>query len=390
MASEWPLRPLGDVLSFANGKTSPERTDGGKFSVFGSNGPIGRSDLKNSPEDTIVIGRVGSYCGSAFFSKAECWVTDNAIRANAKAGSDAIFAYYLLQTLNLNERRAGSGQPLLNQSILSTIDVAVPPLEEQRAIANTLGALDDRIDNLRQTSATLQAIAAALFKSRFVDFDGVPPEDMQESELGLIPKGWRAYTFGEIATLGKGTVNPSAQPQTVFQHYSLPAFDAGQMPIAETGEAIKSNKTSVPPGAVLVSKLNPHIPRVWSVGEAGENAVCSTEFLVWMPKPGIGSAFVYLVATSPEFNATMCQLVTGTSNSHQRVRPEQLAQAHAAAASEASIAAFDKAAAPLLQKIEHNRQQAATLAALRDTLLPRLISGQLRVKDVENFQKNSA
>lgn len=270
-------------------------------------------------------------------------------------------------------------QTTINLKDLRALQIPLPDKNTRAEISETLGALDDRIDNLRQTNATLEAIAAALFKSRFVDFDGVPPEGMQESELGLIPKGWRTYTFGEIAALGKGTVNPAAQSQRVFSHYSLPAFDAGQMPISDVGEAIKSNKTPVPSGAVLVSKLNPHIPRIWFVGEAGENAVCSTEFLVWTPKPGVGSAFVYFVATSPEFNATMLQLVTGTSNSHQRVRPEQLEQAHAAIASEASIAAFDEAATPLLRRIVHNRRQAATLAALRDTLLPRLISGQLRV-----------
>src|SRR5690606_651075 len=155
-------------------------------------------------------------------------------------------------------------------------------------------------------------IAQALFKSWFVDFDPVRakaegrepegmdastaaslPSEFEESELGPIPKGWRHAAFGDVATLSKGSISPGASPEQGFQHYSLPAFDAGQLPARERGNAIKSNKTPVPSGAVLVSKLNPHIPRIWFVGNAGERSLCSTEFLVWMPKAGVGSALIY-------------------------------------------------------------------------------------------------
>src|SRR5690606_22258128 len=128
----------------------------------------------------------------------------------------------------------------------------------------------------------------------------------------------------DVAIQSKGGVNPATRPDELFQHYSLPAFDAGQLPVSDPGETIKSNKTPVPSGAVLVSKLNPHIPRIWFVGDVEANSVCSTEFLVWTPKSGIGSAFVYCLASSQAFNAAMRQLVTGTSNSHQRVKPDQL------------------------------------------------------------------
>jgi type I restriction enzyme S subunit len=378
-AFEWRATTWGEEVSLEYGKAIRGYQEAkGKFRVFGSNGPVGWTDNAIADGPGVILGRKGAYRGVQF-SREPFWVIDTAYFVVPKTELDMRWLYYAIQHYKLGEIDDGSPIPSTTRAAVYMRELSVPPLEEQHAIAETLGALDDRIANLRQTNATLQAIAAALFKSRFVDFDGVPQEGMQESELGLIPKGWRAYAFGEIATLGKGSVNPATQPQTVFQHYSLPAFDAGQMPIAETGQAIKSNKTPVPSGAVLVSKLNPHIPRIWFVGETGDSAVCSTEFLVWTPKPGIGSAFIYFVATSPEFNATMRQLVTGTSNSHQRVKPDQLTSAHAAIASKESIAAFDEAIAPMLKKIEHNRQQAATLAALRDTLLPRLISGRLRV-----------
>ena len=112
-----------------------------------------------------MVGRVGSYCGLVHFSHDPCWVIDNAIRANAKADNDPSFLYYLLKHLNLNNWRSGSGQPLINQATLNAIEVQVPFPQSQKAIGELIGGLDDRITLLRETNATLEAIAQALFKS---------------------------------------------------------------------------------------------------------------------------------------------------------------------------------------------------------------------------------
>src|SRR5690606_23758035 len=164
-----------------------------------------------------------------------------------------------------------------------------------------------------------------------------------------------------------------------------PAFDAGKTPVMELGGSIKSNKTPVPDEALLVSKLNPHIPRVWLVDQAGDRAVCSTEFIVWTPKSPANSAFLYCLASSSEFVESMCQLVTGTSNSHQRVKPDQLREIRVFAANENVIAAFSNMVEALMNQVLQNSQQSRTIAPLRDTLLPKLISGDLRVQDAELF-----
>ncbi len=268
-------------------------------------------------------------------------------------------------------------------------ELKVPPFKEQRAIAHILGTLDDRIELNRRMNETLETMARSLFKSWFVDFDGVPAEGMHESELGLIPKGWNVISFGDVAQQGKGTVTPLASPEEVFTHYSLPAFDIAQLPVQELGEAIKSNKTPVPNESVLVSKLNPHIPRIWLVGDAGHNAVCSTEFIVWTPKQPANSAFIYVLASSVEFNSAMRQLVTGTSNSHQRVKPEQLANIRVIAANDEAISKFSVQVKPLMEKILHHRQQNQQLAQLRDTLLPKLISGEVRIRDAERLAETA-
>jgi len=304
---------------------------------------------------------------------------------------------------------AGHGTGRLNSDQLRRLDVRLPPEPEQRAIAHILGTLDDKIELNRKQNETLEAMTRALFKAWFVDFEpvrakmegrwqrgqslpGLPahlydlfPDRLVESELGEIPKGWRVFSFGDVAQQGKGAVNPTDEPGERFTHYSIPAFDAGKMPVIELGGSIKSNKTPVPDGAVLVSKLNPHIPRVWLVGQAGDMAVCSTEFIVWTPKSPANSAFLYCLASSSEFVESMCQLVTGTSNSHQRVKPDQLREIRVFAANENVIAAFSNMVEALMNQVLQNSRQSRTIAQLRDTLLPKLISGELRVPGAEAF-----
>ena len=155
--------------------------------VYGSNGVIGFADETNANSHTIVVGRVGSYCGSLHYSDKKCWVTDNAIRANPIDTNDAKFLFYLLQTLRLNDWRAGSGQPLLNQTILSSIPVTVPDPTEQRAIAHILGTLDGKIELNRRMNETLEAVARALFKSWFVDFDPVRAKAALRNHAPIIP-----------------------------------------------------------------------------------------------------------------------------------------------------------------------------------------------------------
>ena len=209
MTSKAEVTRLEKVLNFANGRTSPIRDDDLSIPVYGSNGLIGRASESNSSESTIVIGRVGSYCGSVHFSKESCWVTDNAIKATAKDGNDPFFLYYILKYLNLNNWRSGSGQPLLNQSTLNAIEALIPPYSVQLQISSFLYAIDDRIKLLQETNSTLESIAQALFKSWFVDFDPVRakqegrqlegidqataelfPDSFEQSEFGEIPKGW--------------------------------------------------------------------------------------------------------------------------------------------------------------------------------------------------------
>ena len=136
---------LGDFLDFSNGSTSPAREPDGRYPVYGANGAIGYAAQHNARGPLIVLGRVGSYCGSLHYCDSDVWVTDNALVCRAKSPDETRYWYYALQTCRLNEHRTGSGQPLLNQGILRDVSVwAVAPHERGR-ISELLGAIDDKI-----------------------------------------------------------------------------------------------------------------------------------------------------------------------------------------------------------------------------------------------------
>ena len=170
----------------------------------------------------------------------------------------------------------GSAQPFIGLGSLRGFPISLPSFEEQKNIGTLIGSLDDRITLLRETNSTLEAIAQALFKSWFVDFDPVRakqegrqpdgideataalfPDSFEQSELGEIPRGWSVGSLRDLMKLHKQNINPLNHPETLFSHFSLPAFDGGQMPVKECGLAILSGKTTVPVNSVLLSKLNP-------------------------------------------------------------------------------------------------------------------------------------
>jgi type I restriction enzyme S subunit len=311
----------------------------------------------------------------------------------------------------------GSGSVFGNATRRDLEELVVPWPEgasERRAIAHILGTLDDKIELNRRMSETLEAMARALFKAWFVDFEpvrakiegrwqrgqslpGLPahlydlfPARLVDSELGEIPEGWRVAHFGVVVEVVRDQVNPLMSPETLFHHFSLPAFDEGQNPKIDYGRSIKSQKWRVPPGAVLLSKLNPEIERVWLADvHSAERAVCSTEFLVLQARSPFTRSYIYCLARSPLFRQQIQGLVTGTSKSHQRAQVESILNLRTVVPPSSIAAAFDFAASPWLARVLDSRREARTLAQLRDTLLPRLISGELRVKDAERFLENA-
>jgi type I restriction enzyme S subunit len=412
MVGEWRKVRFGEVAEILPGKYIPasDYDAAGAYVVYGSNSIMGRVRIPLYEGPIIAFARIGSNCGATMYSAAPCWINNNAAGIRAKAGCDTRFIYYWMQSCDFSQIREGSGQPYISDRALKELVLLLPPVPEQRAIAHILGTLDDKIELNRRMSETLEAMARALFKAWFVDFEpvrakmegrwergqslpGLPahlydlfPDRLVDSELGEIPEGWSVGTLAEIVELVRDHVNPLSEPASEFLHFSIPAFDEGRWPKLERGEEIKSQKWQVPPEVVLLSKLNPEIERVWLVDvKPDDRAVCSTEFLVLRPKPPYGRAYVYCLTRSPLFRQQIEGLVTGTSKSHQRAQPSAILELATIKPSAPLVTAFDRVAASLLDRSLECRRESRTLAALRDALLPKLIGGEIRVKDAERF-----
>ena len=243
----------------------------------------------------------------------------------------------------------------------------IPPLKTQWHMSVLLDALDDKIELTRRMNETLEAMARAIFKDWFVDFGptrakaegrspylapelwNLFPDALNDEDK---PVGWCQWTLADLVTHHRATVSPSAEPTRVFEHYSIPAYDAGQEPALDAGSSIKSSKTRVPMNAVLLSKLNPEIPRVWiSTPPDGRSQVASTEFLVFTPKFPANRSVLYCLFRDTDFRREMEAMVTGTSKSHQRVSPKALVKRHVLRGATDIFEEFDKQASPLLSRV---------------------------------------
>ena len=204
---------LGDVIDFKNGK-SVKKSDG-IIPIYGGNGILGYTDKSNFSH-TIVIGRVGAYCGSIHVEENSCWVSDNAIAGVPKEGQDLTYLYYVLKSLNLNSKQIGSSQPLITQSMLKdmVVDIEID-IEKQKKIANSISIIDQKIQINNQINQELEAMAKTLYDYWFVQFDfpdqnGKPYKSsggkmVYHPELKReIPEGWEVKKLFDIADVQYG------------------------------------------------------------------------------------------------------------------------------------------------------------------------------------------
>ncbi|HPX96445.1 MAG TPA: restriction endonuclease subunit S [Brevefilum fermentans] len=328
---------------------------------------LDNSSAKLLPKGTILL---SSRAPVGYLAIAANEVSTNQGFRNLvpNANVDNIFLYYLLkQNIDyLKSQATGTTFEELSGSILKSLKFLIPPLPEQRAIADVLSALDDKIDLLHRQNQTLEALAQTLFRQWFI-------EEADDD--------WEEIILRDIADHIKINVNPQNFPEIIFHHYSIPAFDNGKTPVYELGKEIKSNKYHVPEKSILISKLNPRFPRVWMIqNEIKENSICSTEFQVIAPKDPQYYCFIYLFLKSQYTSNKLISAASGTSGSHQRVKPDDIFNLSSLIRNKTQIEKFNQEVSVMLEKIEENRRQINTLAMLRDILLPKLISGEVRVQ----------
>lgn len=277
--------------------------------------------------------------------------------------ADPMFVYYVftsaVQKQYMVQQAIRTGVPHTNLGILREATLRLPPIVEQRAIADILGALDDRIESNRRV---------ALFARACIDGLTFALRDLPLTALS------------SLAAVSRDVIDPATLTTGSVEHFSIPAFDVETMPERTAPSSIRSGKFAILGPRVLVSRLNPGTPRVWYAVPSTGTGLGSTEFLVLDHPMHDSLAQIWLAVTGEPFTHEMQRRATGTSGSHQRVGP-----ADAMAIEVPDTRLTDErvlAEADALLRLAHQaRVESQALGALRDALRPELLSGRLRVPE---------
>lgn len=314
---------------------------------------------------------------------------------------DKRFLSYLLRTPEYRHEilasATGTTVKHTSPSRILAFKTLLPPLAEQRAFAHILGTLDDKIDLNRRMNETLEVMAQALFMSWFVNFDpvrakaegrdpGLPktladlfPDSFEDSELGEIPKGWRLETLASVASLNPESWSKETRPDFV-DYVDLSNTKWGLIEAITRyaqGAAPSRAQRVLRPGDTIVGTVRPGNGSYALISEEGLTG--STGFAVLRPLRAEHAEFIYLAATAAGNIDALSHLADGAA--YPAVRPEVVAATQVITAVDKVTERFSHLAGALFARIATNHRQSRTLAALRDTLLPRLIKGELRIGD---------
>lgn len=295
------------------------------------------------------------------------------IVVNEKA--DPLFVYYLLKYNKDAIEAMGSGTTFKEVSgkTMRAVKVRIPlDVSYQNRIAAVLDSLDTKIENNEGINDNLEQQAQAIYHERF---ETVSPNDL--------PSDWRIVTLGEVATISNKSFNPLKEPEILLEHYSIPAFDEARFPVFELSTSIKSNKFIIDASCFMISKLNPTTKRVWKPYCLTGNAVCSTEFIVYKAKDKTITDFLYSVIDSNSFSDFMCSHVTGSTGSRQRATPSDTLSYELILPSGDELAEFQSLVSPMYAQIRINAIENDRLKRLRDSLLPKLMSGEIDVFTIQ-------
>ncbi|MDQ3781170.1 MAG: restriction endonuclease subunit S [Chloroflexota bacterium] len=380
MNRQWTSSTWGEIATLEYGRALRSYGDGsGHCRVFGTNGPIGWHNASITPNETVIVGRKGAYRG-VHLSLDPCWVIDTAFYLVPKTAIDMRWAYYSLKMQDINSMDSGSAIPSTSRADFYSLPVDVPPMGEQRAIARVLVSLDDKIELNRQMNKTLEALAATIFRAWFVDFEPVRakaagqapagmdaataalfPDRLVESELGDIPEGWCIAPLGNVLQFNYG----KALKQSARRHGRVLVYgSAGQ--IGWHDEALVPNR-----GIIVGRKGNPGVVTL----APQPFFPIDTTFFVTPPFETIGYYYAYYMLVGLNLQAlNNDSAVPGLSRniaylSEALLPPKNL------------VDLFEQLCEPVYARIFSNTEQIRTLEALRDTLLPGLLSGELRVPE---------
>lgn len=361
---EWKEMTLGDAITFQRGHDLPKsRMRKGKIPVAGSNGIIGWHDESTTKGIGITIGRSGNL-GNAYLYKKDFWAHNTTLYVKDFKGNDEYFIYYFLRTIDFKYFDGGSAVPTLNRNHIHPIKIKLPSVPEQKAIASVLSSLDDKIDLLHRQNKTLEQMAETLFRQWFVE--EANPD-------------WEERPLGELVTVKRGGSPRPIQDYLSDSGYRwLKISDATKEPspfIFEIKEHIKEEglkKTTLLKAGKLVlsNSATPGLPKIVNVD------TCIHDGWLHFPKSHFSNEFLYLLFKKirPEL------LQQGNGSIFTNLKTDILKEYRIPIADKVSLKLFNNRIKPLFEKILSNQHQIRTLTKLRDTLLPKLMSGEVRME----------
>lgn len=275
---------------------------------------------------------------------------------------------------------------------LKDVEIDLIDLPLQKGIADVLSSLDDKIRHNNRICRELEAMAKTLYDYWFVQFD-FPDENgkpyrasggemvWNERLKREIPNGWRCAVLSDFISIENASVNPATLGTEIMEHYSIPAYDDNFYPAFEQADTIQSGKYQVCKNSILVSKLNPQFKRIWDPFCISENAICSTEFMVYISHKDCLRPFCFALANSDGFYRHMVSKAISSTGSRKRIQPDvSLMYQFAAPNTDVLLSTFSARYCPIMDKIKQVRLENYELQKLRDWLLPMLMNGQARVE----------
>ncbi len=379
MEVEWAEVPLGEVITLQRGFDLPSQNrKPGKVPIVSSSGISDYHSEVGVKGPGVVTGRYGTI-GQVFLIKEDYWPLNTTLWVKDFHGNDPHFASYLLRTVDFQSCSDKSSVPGVNRNDLHRIPVLLPPLAQQQAIAAVLGALDDKIELNRRMNATLELMARALFQSWFVDFDPVRakldgrepvgmdsgvaalfPSSFYESKIGPIPAGWHLGRLGDLCNLKRGHDLPTSSRK----EGSIPV-------ISSSGTSGTHSETNVRGPGVVTGRYGT-IGKVFYI-ETDYWPLNTTLFVDDFK--GNPPRFIFHVLGEVNFkNYTDKAAVPGVNRNHLHEEPTVLPPMELRQA-------FAHSVSSLWSQHAANERESLTLATLRDTLLPKLLSGQIQFQE---------
>ena len=363
----WRETTLGEITNLKRGFDLPKSQRlRGDVPVYSSSGITGSNSTAAVEGPCVITGRCGTI-GEVFFSSGPCWPLNTALYSTEFNGNNPRFVYYLLQTIPWKGYTTASAVPGVNRNHVNLCPVKIPDRATQDAIVEVLDSIVDKIALNNQLNDYLFELVSSVFAHRFSD-------NVNTTELK------------NVLSISTKALKPQEHADEIWEHYSIPAFDEKHRPIFEPASGIKSNKYQIDSECILISKLNPSTKRIWMPCCSSNNAVCSTEFIVYRPYLKEYKSFYYAAIDSPRFTDYLLEHVSGSTGSRQRAQPKDTLNYLMPNPDNEEIKDFCIFADPIYRHIQINEQQTAKLELLRETLLPKLMSGTIDVSKVDLTQ----